>query len=55
MRRTTSFLPTGGYADAPLTGPLNDLQIDERFPSLNLRIGEPRAHTRGKLREYLPL
>jgi hypothetical protein len=44
-----------GYVDAPLSGPLSDLQIAEQFPTLGLRLGDPRPHTRGRVREYLPL
>jgi DNA invertase Pin-like site-specific DNA recombinase len=44
-----------GYADAPLTPPLTDLQIAEQFPTLTVRLGDPRPHVRGKIREYLPL
>lgn len=44
-----------GYADAPLTKPLTDVAIAERFPTLGLRLGDRRPHVRGKLREHLPL
>jgi len=44
-----------GYADIPLTPPLTDLQVAERFPALGLRVGDQRRHVRGKIREYLPL
>jgi hypothetical protein len=44
-----------GYADAPLTPPLTALQIAERFPTLGLRLGDPRPHVRGKIREYVTL
>ncbi|WP_329081410.1 MULTISPECIES: hypothetical protein [unclassified Streptosporangium] len=38
-----------GYADVPVSPPLTDL-----LP-LSIRIGAPRPHVRGKLREYLIL
>jgi DNA invertase Pin-like site-specific DNA recombinase len=44
-----------GYADAPVGPPLTDPQIAERLPTLAIRLGDPRPHTRGKLREYLML
>jgi DNA invertase Pin-like site-specific DNA recombinase len=44
-----------GYADVPLTGPLSDLQAAEQFPALGIRLGAPRPHVKGKIREYLPL
>ena len=44
-----------GYTAAPLTAPLKDIQIAEQFPTLRIRLGDPRPHTRGKIREYLPL
>jgi hypothetical protein len=44
-----------GYADAPVGSPLTDLQIAQQFPTLGVRLGDPRPHVRGKLREYLPL
>ena len=44
-----------GYADIPLTKPLSDLEAAERFPALGIRLGDPRPHVRGKIREYLPL
>jgi DNA invertase Pin-like site-specific DNA recombinase len=44
-----------GYVEAPVTGPLSDLQIAERLPTLAIRLGDPRPHVRGKIREYLPL
>jgi Resolvase, N terminal domain/Helix-turn-helix domain of resolvase len=44
-----------GYADIPLTPPLTDLQVAERFPTLGIRLGSPRPHVKGKIREYLPL
>lgn len=44
-----------GYVEAPVTGPLNDLQIAERLPTLAIRLGDRRPHVRGKIREYLPL
>ena len=44
-----------GYADIPLTAPLTDLQVAEQFPTLGLRLGAPRPHVKGKIREYLPL
>jgi hypothetical protein len=36
---------------APVTGPLSDLQIAERLPTL----GDHRPHVRGKIREYVVL
>jgi DNA invertase Pin-like site-specific DNA recombinase len=44
-----------GYADIPLTAPLDDVQVARQFPALGLRIGDHRPHVRGKIREYLPL
>lgn len=44
-----------GYADIPVTAPLTDQQIAEQLPTLRLRLGDPRPHVRGKIREYLPL
>lgn len=44
-----------GYADVPLTAPLSDLEIAEKFPTLGIRPGDRRPHVRGKIREYLPL
>ena len=44
-----------GYADVPLTAPLSDLEIAEKFPTLGIRPGDHRPHVRGKIREYLPL
>jgi hypothetical protein len=44
-----------GYADVPLTAPLTEVQAAERFPTLGLRLGAPRPHVRGKIREYQPL
>lgn len=44
-----------GYADVPVTAPLTELQIATRLPTLNLTIGDPRPHQRGKIREYVPL
>lgn len=44
-----------GYADIPLTPPLTGQQIAEQFPALGIRLGNPRPHIRGKIREYLPL
>ena len=44
-----------GYADIPLTPPLTGQQIAEQFPTLGIRLGDPRPHVRGKIREYLPL
>jgi hypothetical protein len=44
-----------GYADIPLTPPLTGQQIAEQFPALGIRLGDPRSHVRGKIREYLPL
>ncbi len=43
------------FVEAPVTKPLTDLEIAERFPTLGLRLGAPRPHVRGKIREYLPL
>ncbi len=44
-----------GYADVPLTGPLDDAQIARQFPTLGIRLGDARPHVRGKIREYQPL
>ena len=44
-----------GYADIPLTSPLTEVQAAEQFPTLGLRLGGPRPHVKGKIREYLPL
>ena len=44
-----------GYCDVPVTAPLTDLQITQQLPTLGLRPGDPRPHTRGKLREFLLL
>jgi DNA invertase Pin-like site-specific DNA recombinase len=44
-----------GYADVPLTGPLDDTQIARQFPTLGIRPGDARPHVRGKIREYQPL
>jgi DNA invertase Pin-like site-specific DNA recombinase len=44
-----------GYADVPLTGPLDDTQIARQFPTLGIRLGDARPHVRGKIREYQPL
>jgi hypothetical protein len=44
-----------GYADAPVGPPLTDLQVAQQLPTLGVRLGDPRPHIRGKLREYLPL
>ena len=44
-----------GYADIPLTAPLTEVQAAERFPTLGIRLGDPRRRVKGKIREYLPL
>jgi DNA invertase Pin-like site-specific DNA recombinase len=44
-----------GYADAPVTGPLSELEIAQQLPTLGLRVGDARPHVRGRIREYLPL
>jgi len=44
-----------GYAEAPVTGPLTEVEIARRFPTLDLQLGDSRPHVRGKIREYLPL
>jgi DNA invertase Pin-like site-specific DNA recombinase len=44
-----------GYADIPLTAPLDDVEVAQQFPALGLRLGDLRPHVRGKIREYLPL
>jgi DNA invertase Pin-like site-specific DNA recombinase len=44
-----------GYADAPVSKPLTELQIAKRLPTLGLSLGDERPHVRGKIREYLPL
>ncbi|WP_326640061.1 recombinase family protein [Streptosporangium sp. NBC_01755] len=43
------------YCDVPVSPPLTDLQIAQQLPALGLRVGDPRPHQRGKLREYLVL
>jgi hypothetical protein len=44
-----------GYADIPLSPPLTEAQAAEQFPTLGLRLHDPRPHVKGKIREYLPL
>ncbi len=44
-----------GYADIPLTAPLTEVQAAEQFPTLGIRLGDPRPHVKGKIREYQPL
>ena len=44
-----------GYADAPVTRPLTDAQITQRFRTLDLTVGDHRPHVRGKIREYVLL
>ena len=44
-----------GYADIPLSLPLTEVQAAEQFPALGIRLGDPRPHVKGKIREYLPL
>ncbi len=44
-----------GYVEAPLTKPLSPVEIAQQFPTLSLRLDDPRPHARGKIREYLPL
>jgi hypothetical protein len=44
-----------GYADIPLTPPLTEGQAAGQFPTLGIRLGDPRPHVKGKIREYLPL
>ena len=44
-----------GYVDAPVTAPLNDAEIARRLPTLSIRVGDPRPHVRGKIREYVVL
>ena len=44
-----------GYADAPVTRPLTGAQITQRFPTLDLTVGDSRPHVRGKIREYVLL
>lgn len=44
-----------GYVDVPVTKPLSDVEIAQRFPTLPVQIGEERSRVRGKIREYLPL
>jgi hypothetical protein len=41
-----------GYANIPLTPPLNDSQVAEQLPTFGLRVGGHKPHVRGKLREY---
>jgi hypothetical protein len=31
------------------------VEIAEQFPTLGIRLGDPRPHVRGKIREYLTL
>lgn len=42
-----------GYADIPLTVPLDDVEVAQQFPALGLRLGDLRPHVKGKIREYL--
>lgn len=44
-----------GYADVPVTAPLTDLQIAQRFPTLGIQLGDHRPHIKGKIREYVSL
>jgi DNA invertase Pin-like site-specific DNA recombinase len=44
-----------GYADISLSAPLTEVQAAEQFPTLMLRLRDPRPHVKGKIREYLPL
>jgi hypothetical protein len=44
-----------GYADVPVTKPLTGIQIAKQLPTLELQLGDPRPHVKGKLREYIPL
>jgi DNA invertase Pin-like site-specific DNA recombinase len=44
-----------GYYDVPVTGPLSDVEIARRFPTLPVKVGDQRPRIRGKIREYLPL
>jgi DNA invertase Pin-like site-specific DNA recombinase len=43
------------YADVPLTAPLDNTAIENDLPSLPMRLGDHRAHQRGKIREYVTL
>jgi hypothetical protein len=45
-----------GYADVPLTAPLpTNAEIYKLLPSLPMRLGDHRAHQRGKIRQYVAL
>lgn len=44
-----------GYADVPVSGPLNDLQIAQQFPTLGIQLKDARPHVKGKIREYVSL
>lgn len=44
-----------GYAAIPLSPPLTEVQAAGQFPTLGLRLGDPRPCVKGKIREYLPL
>jgi DNA invertase Pin-like site-specific DNA recombinase len=44
-----------GYADIPLTAPLDNGDVDKLLPSLPVRLGDHRPHQRGKIREYVAL
>ncbi|MGZ0153768.1 recombinase family protein (plasmid) [Kribbella sp. WER1] len=44
-----------GYADIPMTAPLDNAAIDRELPTLPMRLGDRREHQRGKIREYVTL
>ncbi|GAA2700583.1 hypothetical protein [Nonomuraea recticatena] len=44
-----------GYCDVPSARPSPTCRSPQQLPSLQLRPGNPRPHTRGKLREFLLL
>jgi hypothetical protein len=44
-----------GYAEAPITDPLTNLQIAEDLPTLDIRLGDHQPHIRGKIREYVAM
>ncbi|MBF6138269.1 recombinase family protein [Nocardia otitidiscaviarum] len=44
-----------GYCDVPVGPPLSELEIARTMPNLDLTLGDPRPHVKGKLREYISL
>lgn len=44
-----------GYVDVPVTTPLTEVEIARQLPTLPLRLGDQRPHTKGKIRKYLTL